>query len=333
MAITLTVDNKEQANSRVLTIFFQLCNLPEKFSMSQIHHVEFKELPVALIDEDPQQPRSSKNTATDVERLQESLQALGMQQPIAVTKTPDGRFKVIDGHRRLKCAKQIQKDLVDKGGRGWETLHCRVYPELDPGELERIRFELQNNRRPWKPLERAVALARIKESTHSKTNKEVADLLFISETQVSNALTLNKQSDEYQVLMEEYDLSDSYRTEFGKLRPKLRPIREFDIDTIIRIIFDKVKYRQATSAKDFRTLGHIFLRATANQNYIHDFLANQDMTVKELEDSTVQSGFSLWVDQIIAKMKTNERHKTPFTSQEKVVLSELKRLLDKHLSS
>lgn len=79
-------------------------------------------------------------------------------------------------------------------------------------------------------------------------------------------------------------------------------------------------------------MGHIFLRATANQNYIYDFLSNQDMTVKELEDSTVQSGFTLWVDQIIAKMKTNERHKTPFTSQEKVVLMELKRLLDKHLS-
>jgi ParB/RepB/Spo0J family partition protein len=297
--------------------------------MPQNYQVEFKQLPAELIDRDGKQPRSVSNTELDGDRLIGSLQQLGMQSPIAVMTLSTGHYKIIDGHRRFRCANLLREELAAKGGHGWETVPCAIYPELDDGEFHRIRFELQNNRRSWKPLERAVALSSIKESTGIKSNKDIADLLFISETQVSNSLKLNDQSDKYQAQMEEHGLHISYRTEFMKLRSKLRPISNFTVDEIIKIIFKKIEYKQITSAKDLRTLGRIFLRATANHSYLLEFLQNQDITAKALEQNTIQSGFSLWIEQVITKMKANDRQKMPFTNQEKTLLLELRKLLDK----
>ncbi len=287
----------------------------------------FKEISIGELEEDPKQPRDNKNTDKDRNRLLVSLEALGLQQPIAVTELAKGQYRIIDGHRRFRCVKEL----------GWKTVPCRVYPQLDPVELERVRFEIQNNRRPWKPLERSKALAQMKQAG-KYTDDELAELLFVSRTVVTNSLLLGKQKEEYKNLMEEYDLSESYRTEFIKLRPKLRNIRrmegekivdEITIDEIIKNLFDRVSCSIIKSAKDFRTLGRIFLRATANEVLIYEFLKNPDMTVRDLEQSTVQSGFSLWVENLIKKIGGKKKDGIAFSSQEKEMLIELRDLLIK----
>ena len=259
--------------------------------------VEFKELSITQLREDPRQPREGFNTDGDKNRLVLSLKQLGIQQPIAVMKLGDNSYQIIDGHRRFRCAKDIRMEKVP----------CSIYEKLQPGDLERVRFELQNNRRLWKPLERAAALANFKNSSGIATNKEAAEKLFISETLISNALALGDLKTEYKELMDKYNLSQSYRFEFVRLHPKLRPIKEFTVDDIIQTLFERVSHRVIRSSKDFRTIGRIFLRTTANISQIHAFLSDPDMPVTELEQNTIQSGFSLWVEQSIKKIKANEK--------------------------
>lgn len=283
--------------------------------------VEFKELSLKSLEEDPNQPRESYNTDGDKNRLKLSIEQLGIQQPIAVMKMGINTYRIIDGHRRFRCAQEI----------GMSEVPCRIYQKLQPGELERVRFELQNNRRLWKPIERASALSSFKKSSGISSNKEAAEKLFISETLISNSLKLDALKTEYKTLMDKYDLGPSYRVEFVKLQPKLRQIKEFTVEDIIQTLFERVAHQVIRTSKDFRTLGRIFLRATANHNQIYAFLKDSDMSVKTLEESTIQSGFSLWLEQSIEKIKANEKAGTKFSTKEKMLLYELQKVLEKSL--
>lgn len=289
--------------------------------MSRKHPAEFRELPLEQIQEDPNQPRETFNTDGDKNRLVMSIKALGIKQPLAVTQVGENDFVLCDGHRRYRCAKEL----------GLETVPCLIYPKLDPGDLAQLRFELQSDVRQWKPLERSAAFSTVKEAKRLSTNKELANHLFVSETLISRALSLSDLKAEYKDMMDKYGLTGSYVQEFVRLKDKLRPIKEFSIDEIIENLFQRVQHRVIKSSKDFRTMGRIFLRATANHNYIHAFLKNPDMTVKELEQNTIQSGFSLWIEQVIKKVGEKQKDKTPFSSQEKVLLTELQKVLDKNI--
>lgn len=281
----------------------------------------FKQLPLSKIERDPQQPRRDFGTSGDENRLLVSIKDLGIQQPIAVSEVEPDRFIILDGHRRYICAQKLKL----------KTVPCRIYPKMSLGEFERLRFEIQNNRRPWKPLERSEAIERIKNANNMKTNKELAKFLHLSETLVGNSLQLRKEKLDYLELMERYDLPESYRVEFVRLKSKIRKIRNFEASEIIQIIFEKVQHSIIKSAKDFRRLGRIFLRATANEAELHRFLSDPDMTVSELMQRAQQSGFSLVIEELIQKVSKKRQEGTAFSSQEKDFLKQLRDLLGKVL--
>lgn len=71
---------------------------------------EFKSTMVLLdlIDEDPNQPRTSEAEDSDepsLEELSESIKSLGVLQPILVVPQENGRYKLVAGHRRTKASK------------------------------------------------------------------------------------------------------------------------------------------------------------------------------------------------------------------------------------
>lgn len=278
----------------------------------------FKDIPLNQLHPDPNQPRKDFGTKGDENRLFVSIKEIGIQQPLTVKQRGTEDYLIAEGHRRYLCAKRL----------GLKTVPCRIYTQLHPGEFERIRFEIQNNRRPWKPLERAEALHRIKE-IKELTNEQLAKFLYMSKTVVSNSLTLRKEKAAYRELMEQYNLSEVYQVEFVRLRPKVRKIRELDIDRIIRIIFEKAQHKIIKSAREFRTLGSIFLRASANEEALHRFLKDQDMTVKELAERAVHTGISLWAESLIQYIAGKLKDGVQFSSDEKKFFLPLRDLLNK----
>lgn len=278
----------------------------------------FKEIPLEQIQRDPDQPRKDFGTDGDENRLLISVRDIGIQSPLTVSEIEPNRYIIADGHRRYICAQKLRL----------ETVPCRVYPKLDKGEFETIRFEIQNNRRPWKPLERSEALARIKDANNFKTNKELAAYLHLSEVLVCNSLGLRNQKIEYIGLMEKYELKEAYRVEFVRLKTKIRKIKDIEADDIILRIFGKVQHGTISSAKDFRKLGRIFLRATANEVELYQFLMDPDMSVYELEQRALNSGFSLLIEQLIQKIVGKRSEGIAFSSQERSFLVQLKELLN-----
>lgn len=250
--------------------------------------LNIKIIPINQIERDIEQPRKDIDVS-EKDKLFLSIKKIGIQQPIAVSKIDENRFKIMDGHRRFVCAQKLKlKEIL-----------CVIHPKLDIGEFERRRFEIQNTRAPWKPLERSESLNRIKEAKGFKSNKELAEFLSLSETTVANSLQLRKQKLDYIELMQKYDLPESYRIQFVRLKPKIRKIRNFEADDIIINIFERVKHRVIRNAKEFRKLGRIFLRASANEAELHEFLSNPDMTIQELDDQTINTSLSLHLEQMI----------------------------------
>jgi hypothetical protein len=78
-----------------------------------------------------------------------------------------------------------------------------------------------------------------------------------------------------------------------------------------------------------RTIGKIFLRASANEQEIYNFLSDPDMTLGELEQRTVQSGFSLHLEQAMQQIAQKLKDGIGFSSKEKDVLLQLSTVLRK----
>jgi ParB family chromosome partitioning protein len=62
------------------------------------------EIPLALIDPNPHQPRATMDAA-GIRELAASIKASGILQPVIVRAVMDGRYQLIAGHRRTQAAK------------------------------------------------------------------------------------------------------------------------------------------------------------------------------------------------------------------------------------
>jgi ParB/RepB/Spo0J family partition protein len=279
----------------------------------------FRDLPLEQLECDPNQPRKDFGTDGESNPLLENIREMGIDVPLAVMVVAPNRYLILDGHRRYKCAQQLKH----------ATVPCRVYDKLTPAEMERKRYNIQNNRRPWRPLERSNAIERIKEATGLKTDKEVAQFVGLSVSVVNCSLRLRKEKMEYIELMEKFNLAQSYRDEFLKLRSKIHKVKNFEADDIIGIIFQKIENKKINSAKELRMLKRIFNRDLVNENALEGFLTDPDMTIPMLERHTVQSGFSGLIDQLMKEISASVQTGKDFTAQEKPILIQLRDILNR----
>lgn len=90
-------------------------------------YVPREELPIHLIDEDPNQPRKRFDKA-DLESFKESIQLVGILQPIGVRASDGGRYTLVWGARRLRAARDagLTTIPVRHVPKGQETLTAQV---------------------------------------------------------------------------------------------------------------------------------------------------------------------------------------------------------------
>lgn len=225
---------------------------------------------------------------------------------------------LIDGHRRYLCAKEI----------GIETLPCDVYQiPAEDAELDRIRYELQNDRRPWKIHEKAEALQRMKEKKKFHTTAEFAEYAQISSNSLGTSMKLQALKEQYKDLITKYEISESYQVEFLRLYPSVRPIKNFTIEQIIENIFKRVRYQVITCGKEFRDLTIVFRRASTNETEIVRYLNNPDMTVKELLECTNRLGFLHQMEDLMKEIKERRSRGKEFTSADQQMINAFSKLI------
>lgn len=287
-----------------------------KFSMKDTSPY-FAEILLEQIQEDENQPRENFGTEDDNNSLLLSMKDLGTGNAVIVKKLDEANYLIMDGHRRYRFAKKL----------GHKTIWCHVYPQLHKGDFALMRYHFQNVRRGWKPLERAESLVQIQESRKLKTYKEVGAAVNLSESTVRQAMELRNLKLEHLALMEKYGLSGAYRNEFVRLKPKLRRIKDIEVRDIILNLFERVQRKVIRSSKEFRTLGSIFNRASANEAELYRYLQNPHLTVTDLERRCSTSSFSLLTEKMLQQLTGKRAAGVVLSDHEEKGLEQLSRLL------
>jgi len=281
---------------------------------------KFEELPLEVIETDPHQPRKlfELRNGSDHTRLLKSIKHYGIEEPIKVSEIAAGRYIIMDGHRRFACVKEL----------GFKTIPCRIYPKMNDGEFEARRYEMQNNRRGWRPIEKANAINRIKTEFHKASPKEVADLIGIRQTTLFHFEELRNTRMDYLGLMSKHNLKEYQCVEFLRLLPKLRRIKQFQTDDIVQILFQKISDNLLYKASDFRDMRKIFSMASLHEEQIELFLTESNMSVTELCELTQLSGVSTLIKNLIQELITKKNLNIKLTEKEQVVFADLFKLME-----
>lgn len=158
---------------------------------------ELRELPVAAIDANPNQPRKSFDDV-ELTALAESIAENGMLQPLLVRPLGGGRYEMVAGERRLRAARLA----------GAETVPAYVRARLDANTLELALIE-NMARVDLNPIDAARACAALVEDL-GLTKEEVARRVGKSRVAVSNLIRLLNLPDEVIDMVEDGLLSEGH---------------------------------------------------------------------------------------------------------------------------
>jgi len=119
-------------------------------------------IPLDLIEPGP----NVRGQVGDVDELAASLRAVGQLVPVIVEQLPEGRFRLIDGHRRHVAANQAG------------LRHLDAVLRRPPGDAERIlrQLTISTHAKAFDPMAEAAALHRL--MFHERmTREEIARLV------------------------------------------------------------------------------------------------------------------------------------------------------------
>ncbi|PWU19889.1 MAG: chromosome partitioning protein ParB [Verrucomicrobia bacterium] len=135
----------------------------------------FAEIPLSLIDPDPNQPRKNLGELSD---LAFSIREHGVVQPIVVEAVEGGRFRILTGERRFAACR----------GLGRETIPVLV---RTAGEQSRLELQLVENlhRKDLHPVEEARAFKRLMDEFGLK-QRDLARRLGKSLTAINQTLRI-----------------------------------------------------------------------------------------------------------------------------------------------
>jgi ParB family transcriptional regulator, chromosome partitioning protein len=196
-----------------------------KYEDRQKSGVPYREIPIDLIERDPNQPRVS----FDEEKLKElaaSIQEYGVLSPLLVRPIPStGKFKVVAGERRLRASQLV----------GRATVPVIVDQEDEAGSDRTLAKQLVENlqRADLTPLERAHAMAALRDA-HNLSVREIGEKLGVSKSLVQRSLDiLNLPDDLLNALRE--GAAESKILLLAKIDdPNIRATYLKDIDSITR---------------------------------------------------------------------------------------------------
>lgn len=130
--------NNPKADGMGLDSLGDLAGLLNEPQIANTGTVGPHELPLELIDEDPNQPRKKDNpgfSAKSLEELAATIRLRGVKSPISVRVNPeaDGRYLINHGARRYRASKLALKDTIP------------VFIDNDYNEADQVIENLQRN--------------------------------------------------------------------------------------------------------------------------------------------------------------------------------------------
>jgi ParB family transcriptional regulator, chromosome partitioning protein len=166
-------------------------------SHNQLTHDELRQLPLAAIEVNPHQPRTSFDDQA-LAALADSIKQSGVLQPLLVKPLFGGRYELVAGERRLRASKLA----------GIDTVPAFVRAGLDVNTLELALVE-NMARVDLNPIDAARACAALVDDL-GLSKEEVARRVGKSRVAVSNLIRLLNLPDEVIAMVEDGMLSEGH---------------------------------------------------------------------------------------------------------------------------
>lgn len=162
------------------------------------------EVNVASIHPNPYQPRATFDEES-IAGLAQSIQQVGLLQPLLVRKVDDG-YELVAGERRLRAVTSL----------GMEKVACIVQQDIEDESSAMMALIENLQREDLHYLEEAQCYQKLLE-TYGLTQEELANRLGKSQSSIANKLRLLKLSDEVKAAMTEKRLSERHARALLKL--------------------------------------------------------------------------------------------------------------------
>jgi len=141
---------------------------------------------VDFISRNPYQPRTDFN-AEAMEELKKSILSNGLIQPITVRRTPDHKYQLISGERRLNAFREI----------GYKEIPAYII-QIDSDELLLALALIENiQREDLNPIEIGTAFKRLMDECHL-TQEQIAEKVGKKRTTIANSIRLLKLPEKIQ---------------------------------------------------------------------------------------------------------------------------------------
>ncbi|MGD8307595.1 MAG: ParB/RepB/Spo0J family partition protein [Ignavibacteria bacterium] len=162
-------------------------------------HVDIlAKISVEFISSNPYQPRIDFDKEA-MEELKNSILANGLIQPITVRRTPDHKYQLISGERRLKAFKEI----------GYKDIPAYII-KIDEDELLLALALIENiQREELNPIEVGTAYKRLMDECHL-TQEQIAEKVGKDRTTIANSIRLLKLPDKIQQCLISGDITSGH---------------------------------------------------------------------------------------------------------------------------
>jgi ParB family chromosome partitioning protein len=141
---------------------------------------------VDFISRNPYQPRTGFNSEA-MEELKRSILSNGLIQPITVRRTPDHKYQLISGERRLNACREI----------GYKEIPAYII-QIDSDELMLALALIENiQREELNPIEIGTAFKRLMDECHL-TQEQIAEKVGKKRTTIANSIRLLKLPEKIQ---------------------------------------------------------------------------------------------------------------------------------------
>jgi ParB family chromosome partitioning protein len=128
-----------------------LSSLISNSTLEELNQAYIPNLDINLVEPNPFQPRINPQDS-QLARLAESIASNGIIEPLLVTKTPDGKYQLIAGERRLRAAKIAKKESVPV-----------IIKEASPQQMLELAVIENVHRKDLNALEEAMAFMQLRE--------------------------------------------------------------------------------------------------------------------------------------------------------------------------
>ncbi len=202
-------------------------------------------IPIDKIKTNPYQPRTEFDEES-IKELAQSIEAVGLIQPLVVRKLPDGTFQLIAGERRLRALKEL----------GWATAPAYVRDVDDDINMLELALIENLQREDLNPMEIAITYQRLIEECQY-THEELAKRVGKDRSTVTNYIRLLQLEPEIQAALRDGQISMGHARALLGISDKetrlklLQAITEKGLS--VRQVEDLVKKAQQGKPNDTKT--------------------------------------------------------------------------------